>query len=130
MNRINNNYAVVDFQNDMAVFSQADIEAYEAGRCYAFPGSYKSDSVLLRENSLKNVLSHDVEGKLSDKEKILLSLCVIFSDQEFFDDLYYAGLSVDQIANTFKTTSSNVTMKIMYDAAKQNFLENKKTKSY
>ena len=130
MNRINNNYAVVDFQNDMAAFSQADIDAYEAGRCYAFPGSYRSESVFLRENSLKNVLSHDVEKKLSDKEKTLLTLCVIFSDQRFFDDLYFAGLSVDQIANTFKTTSNNVTMKIMYDDAKQRFLENKKVKSY
>lgn len=130
MNRINNNYAVVDFQNDMANFSQADIEAYEVGRCYAFPGSYRPESVFLRENSTKNVLAQDNFRDLTDKEKALFSLCVIFSDQRYFDDLYYAGLSPEQIAKSFNTTASNVVMKIMYDAAKQNFLENKKTKSY
>ena len=63
---LNNNYSVADFENDMKGFSAADIEAYEAGRVFAFPGSYQQNSVLLRENSIANVLGHDDKRYLSD----------------------------------------------------------------
>ena len=130
MNRINNNYAVIDFENDMSNFSQADIEAYEAGRVYAFPGSYRSESVFLRENSTRNVLAQDNFRNLTEKEKVLFSLCVIFSEQARFEELLHAGLTLESIAWAFKTTVDNVYMKREYDKAKAKFLEDKKVKSY
>ena len=127
-----NNYSVADFEKDMKSFTEADIEAYEAGRVYAFPGSYKPTSVFLRENSIANVLDHDDKRYLSNREKTLLKLCMIFAEQDRFDDLYIeAKFPIERIAHAFNTTSSNVTMKIMYDFAKEDFLKKQnKVKSY
>ena len=131
MNKLSN-YSVADFENDMKGFSQADIEAYEAGRVFSFPGSYLQSSVLLRENSIANVLDHDDKRVLSAKDKTLLKLCMIFAEQERFNDLYLeAKFPIERIAHAFNTTSSNVTMKIMYDFAKEEFLKKQtKVKSY
>ena len=120
-------YSVAEFQLDMADFSQEDVDAYETGRNYAFVGSDKAENLVLRENIISNALDiNDKDRNLSNKEKALLRLSVVFSDQDKFDDLYYNGFSIEQIAYSFYTTTDDVTMKIIYDSAKNNYLEKEK----
>lgn len=120
-------YSVAEFQLDMTDFSQEDIDAYEKGSNYAFAGSDKAESLVLRENIISNALDiNDKDRSLSNKERALLRLSVVFSDQDKFDDLYYNGFSTSQIAYSFHTTTDDVTMKIIYDSAKNNYLEKEK----